>query len=193
MVPEITHTVQWPPQLIGCSRWRSAVSRVSSFRLSCCHRAPMVWLQRGPPAHLIKWRDSWRVACGLDTGSGRGCDPPHSRRHWSSYGAIAGGGAEADRELSAHLAFGPNTAPYLRTLLRLRHDIVMIGRAAIVPLPHALGSRLASPLAQVAATFADYLRSSGAALLARRAPPSLDAVEFWLLLHMRIRRCRAPS
>ena len=53
----------------------------------------------------------------------------------------------------------------------------MIGRAAIVPLPHALGSRLASPLAQVAATFADYLRSSGAALLARRAPPSLDAVE----------------
>ena len=62
-------------------------------------------------------------------------------------------GAEADRELSAHLAFGPNTAPYLRTLLRLRHDIVMIGRAAIVPLPHALGSRLASPLAQVAATF----------------------------------------
>ena len=41
-------------------------------------------------------------------------------------------GAEADRELSAHLAFGPNTAPYLRTLLRLRHDIVMIGRAAIV-------------------------------------------------------------
>jgi hypothetical protein len=32
-------------------------------------------------------------------------------------------------------------------------------------------------LAQVAATFADYLRSSSAALLARRGPSSLDAVE----------------
>ena len=86
-------------------------------------------------------------------------------------------GAEAERERTARLAFGPDTGPLLRTLLRLRHDIVMIGRAAIVPLPEAFGTRLEPPLAQIAATFTDYLRSSGAALLARRAPPSLDAVE----------------
>ncbi len=89
-------------------------------------------------------------------------------------------GAEAERERAAHLAFGPNTAPHLRTLLRLRHDIVMIGRAAIVPLPDALGTRLESSLAQVATTFTVYLRSSGAALRARRAPPSLEAVELAL-------------
>jgi hypothetical protein len=61
-------------------------------------------------------------------------------------------------------------------MLRLRHDIVMIGRAAVVPLPEAFGARLGSPLAAIADAFTAYLRSSGAALLARRAPPSLDAV-----------------
>jgi len=53
----------------------------------------------------------------------------------------------------------------------------MIGRAAIVPLPDPLGTRLKLSLAQVAAAFTDYLRSSGDALLARRAPPSLGAVD----------------
>lgn len=85
--------------------------------------------------------------------------------------------AEAERERSARLAFGPNTAPHVRTLLRLRHDIVMIGRAAIVPLPDPFGTRLKSSLEQVAAAFPGYLRSTGDALLARRAPPTLDAVD----------------
>jgi uncharacterized membrane protein YccC len=86
-------------------------------------------------------------------------------------------GAEAERERSAHLTSGADTGPLLRTLLRLRHDIVMIGRAAIVPLPDAFRGRLEPSLTQIAATFTDHLRSSGAALLARRAPPSLDAVK----------------
>ena len=86
-------------------------------------------------------------------------------------------GAEAERERSARLAFGADTGPLLRTLLRLRHDIVMIGRAAVVPLPDAFGTRLEASLAQIAAAYTDYLRSSDAALRARRAPPSPDAVE----------------
>jgi uncharacterized membrane protein YccC len=86
-------------------------------------------------------------------------------------------GAEAERERSAGLAVGPDTGPLLRTLLRLRHDIVMIGRAATNPLPEACRSRLESPLAQTGEAFADYLRTSGAALLAGRRPSSLDAVE----------------
>ena len=86
-------------------------------------------------------------------------------------------GAEAEHERSAHLTSGADTGPLLRTLLRLRHDIVMIGRAAIVPLPDAFRGRLEPSLTQIAATFTDHLRSSGAALLARRAPPSLDTVK----------------
>jgi uncharacterized membrane protein YccC len=86
-------------------------------------------------------------------------------------------GAEAEHERSAGLAVGPDTGPLSRTLLRLRHDLVMVGRAAITPLPEVLAPRLASPLANLGAAFADYLRASGAALLAGRGPPSLASVE----------------
>ena|SRR5256885_14684297 len=44
---------------------------------------------------------------------------------------------------------GPDLGPLLRTLLRLRHDLVMIGRAAAVPLPEAFQMRFAAPLARV--------------------------------------------
>jgi uncharacterized membrane protein YccC len=89
-------------------------------------------------------------------------------------------GAEAEHERSAGLAAGPETGPLLRTLLRLRHDLVMIGRAAASPLPEAFRTRLESLLAHTGEAFADYLRASGAALLARRGPPSLNAVKLAL-------------
>jgi len=86
-------------------------------------------------------------------------------------------GAEAEHERSAGLAVEPDTGPLLRTLLRLRHDVVMIGRAAIAPLAEPFRTRLQVPLTHVGTAFADYLRASGAALLARRGPPSPDAVD----------------
>ena len=86
-------------------------------------------------------------------------------------------GAEAEHERSAGLAVGPDTGPLLRTLLRLRHDLVMVGRAAITPLPEDFETRLTSPIVNLAAAFADYLRASGAALLAGQGPPPLDSLE----------------
>ena len=86
-------------------------------------------------------------------------------------------GAEAEHERSAGLAVGPDTGPLLRTQLRLRHDLVMIGRAATSPLPEAFRARLEAPLAHAGSAFADYLRASAAALQAGRGPPSLNAVE----------------
>src|SRR4029077_6028074 len=80
-------------------------------------------------------------------------------------------------ERLARLTVGPDTQPLLRTLLRLRHDLVMIGRATIIPLPKAFRTRLDAPLAHVGGAVADDLRASGAALLARRGSPSLNAVE----------------
>jgi hypothetical protein len=85
-------------------------------------------------------------------------------------------GAEAERERSTRLAAGPDTGPLLRTLLRLRHDLVIIGRAATIPLPESLMPRLAAPLARVGKAFADYFRAGGAALQAGRSPPPLGAV-----------------
>ncbi len=86
-------------------------------------------------------------------------------------------GAEAERERSARLAAGPDTGPLLRMLLRLRHDLVMIGRAATAPLPESIGGRIAAPLARLGAAFTDYLRASAAALRAGSGPPPLDTVE----------------
>ena len=85
-------------------------------------------------------------------------------------------GAEAERERAVRLSSAPDTGLLLRTLLRLRHDLVIIGRAAVSPLPEDLQARL-DPLTQVAAAIGDFLRASGAALLARRLPPGLDGVE----------------
>lgn len=85
-------------------------------------------------------------------------------------------GAEAEHERSTGLTGGPDTGPLSRTLLRLRHDVVMIGRAAVGPVPESFMERLEAPLARTAAALTDYLRSSGAALLAHRSPASLDAV-----------------
>lgn len=85
-------------------------------------------------------------------------------------------GAEAERERSAHLTAEPNIGPLLRTLLRLRHDLVIIGRAAIVPLPKALQAPLKSALMKIAASAREYLEGCAAALSARGKPPSLAAV-----------------
>jgi uncharacterized membrane protein YccC len=84
---------------------------------------------------------------------------------------------EAEYERRAGLAIGPKTGPLLSTLLRLRHDLVMIGRTAVRPLPEAFRTRLEAPLASASLALSNYLRASGATLKARRDPPSLDSVE----------------
>ena len=85
---------------------------------------------------------------------------------------------EGTHERMPYLAATPNLEPLLRTLLRLRHDLVMIGRTAVAPLPPAVQARLGPVLASVGHTAAAYLRASGAALVARQhvAPPhAVDA------------------
>ena len=51
-------------------------------------------------------------------------------------------GAEAEHERTARLTAGPDTGPLLRTTLRLRHDIVILGRAVGCELPADAQSRL---------------------------------------------------
>jgi hypothetical protein len=86
-------------------------------------------------------------------------------------------GAEAERERGARLSSGPDTGPLLRTILRLRHDLVMIGRASVVPLPVELQQRLAAPLNDVSHAMADYLRSMAAALRTGRGAPAIWPVQ----------------
>jgi uncharacterized membrane protein YccC len=85
--------------------------------------------------------------------------------------------AEAKHERIAFLAAEPDHGPLVRTLTRLRHDLVMIGLAAAEPLPQSLQARLGPLLARVAQTSAEQLRGRGEALAGRRDPASVEGVE----------------
>jgi hypothetical protein len=68
-------------------------------------------------------------------------------------------------------------------VLRLRHDLVMIGRAAVTPLPAELQVRLAAPLARVSEAMAAYLRAAAAALRSGVGAPAIwpvrTALQIW--------------
>ena len=86
-------------------------------------------------------------------------------------------GREAEHERSARLTSAPDTGPLLRTLLRLRHDIVMLGRAVGCDLPGEVERRLVPSMQQISSAATDFLRASGAALRERKPPPPIDAVD----------------
>ena len=73
-------------------------------------------------------------------------------------------GAEVEHERAVRLSSGPDTGPLLRTILRLRHDVVMIGRACSVPLPESLQARLAKPLSEVSDAIVTYMKSVAVSL-----------------------------
>ena len=117
------------------------------------------------------------LLCGLT----RGRDNDTLRKLQDGIGAALTGlnaiGAEAERERAARLTTGPDTGPLLRTVLRLRHDLVMIGRASVVLLPAELQRRLALPLTRVSDAIVEYLRKTAAALRNATFPPSIAPVE----------------
>jgi uncharacterized membrane protein YccC len=80
--------------------------------------------------------------------------------------------AEAKGERIANLAPDPDPAALMRTLRRLRHDLVMLGRAAATPLPARVAPRLEPLLTEVGASARDYLRASADALTTRREGPT---------------------
>jgi hypothetical protein len=98
----------------------------------------------------------------------------------SSFHAIA---ADVHRERLISLAAGPDPAVLARTLLRLRHDLVIIGRAGIAPLPQSIAERLRAPLRQIGASAGDYFLASAVALTSRHSPPPLEPVDTALVAY----------
>ena len=85
---------------------------------------------------------------------------------------------EAERERPLRLAEDPLTGPLFRTLLRLRHDLVIMGRAAHSPLPACLQEPLHALLQNIGQESKAVLQAGAAALLSKqKAPPRepLDA------------------
>jgi hypothetical protein len=74
------------------------------------------------------------------------------------------------------LAADPDQGPLVRTMLRLRHDLVMIGRAVLEPLPAPFEARLGPPLARLGSALGDYLAACAGALRTRRGPPPVEPV-----------------
>jgi uncharacterized membrane protein YccC len=83
---------------------------------------------------------------------------------------------EARHERMTRLTPDPDQGPLVRTMLRLRHDLVMIWRAALEPLPPPVEARLGPWLARIGRLTGSYLKACARALLARRGPPPMDAV-----------------
>jgi uncharacterized membrane protein YccC len=92
----------------------------------------------------------------------------------ADFHALAG---EAKRERLVSVVTEPDPAVLSRILLRLRHDLVMVGRAANRPLPDVIAQRLRPLLTRLAADASDFLRKSGTALVQHRSPPTLVVVE----------------
>lgn len=101
----------------------------------------------------------------------------HQDQIGEAYGELDALAAEGANERTAYLMSEPDLGPLLRTLLRLQHDFIMIGRTAASPLPAELETRLGPVLARVSETATDYLRASGAALAARHPPARSQAVK----------------
>jgi len=84
---------------------------------------------------------------------------------------------EAKRERLINFVAEPDPAVLARTLLRLRHDLVIIGRACAEPLPKLIASRLAPPLARIGVAASDFLMASAGRLRLRRGLPQIDPVD----------------
>jgi uncharacterized membrane protein YccC len=122
-----------------------------------------------------------RALTALIDGLHRGLDPDELHRLQDGIGQgltdLNTIGVEAERERKARLSSEADTGPLRRTLLRLRHDLVIVGRAASTPLPDALEARLAPRLDEIAQAASTYLRACSTALVTHAGAPPLEAFE----------------
>lgn len=71
----------------------------------------------------------------------------------------------------------PGPGPLSRTLLRLRHDFVMMGRASVEPLPPRLSEDLRPSLDRAGTVVSEYFRACSLALASGHNPPSLELLQ----------------
>lgn len=90
---------------------------------------------------------------------------------------LQGVAEEIKRERPISSASAPDPAPLPRTLLRLRHDLVMMGRASREPLPDQLRDALRPALDRVGVVVATHFRACAIALTSRQTPPPLQPVQ----------------
>src|ERR1700738_2298926 len=98
----------------------------------------MSWRSRPPPACSMRWRKRSRTFL---RDSPETSTRPIQERIGKAIARLDVIYAEVKRERMTQLANEPDPGPLLRTLLRLRHDLVIVGRAAAVALAQGLAPR----------------------------------------------------
>lgn len=114
---------------------------------------------------------------GLLAGTGRqGAQPIHARIRAGIKQAEAAAD-EASRERRMRFSDTSDPEPVVRTLYRVRHDLVMIGRAAAKPLPQALLPLLSPALEDVRKATTETLDGIAKTLQDDAPPPAIDAYQ----------------
>lgn len=101
-----------------------------------------------------------------------------SARHDSiqaAFDKLEAAAAEAERERRALLSGDSDPDPIPRTLRRVYHDLVLIGRIASEPLPPEARERLVVPLSDLSEAIGRFLNGIGEAFATRRPPPQLKS------------------
>jgi len=88
--------------------------------------------------------------------------------------ALENASDEAARERRNYLSDDSDPEPVTRTLRRLRHDLVLVGRVAAEPLSEAARVRLKEPLSALSEAGCEFFRGAGQAFARRLPPPSLE-------------------
>jgi hypothetical protein len=84
---------------------------------------------------------------------------------------------ETERERPVTFSSTPDPGPLPRTVLRLRHDLVIMGRAGADPLPQVLTEDLRPIVDKIAAAVANYFHACARALNSEQAPPPLAPLQ----------------
>ena len=115
-----------------------------------------------------------RLIDGLTNDLGRQGVPPLHAKIRSALKQTETAAEEAARERKMRVSDDRDPEPVVRTLYRVRHDLVMAGRAAAKPLPAAILGDFTPLLSTLRQDAGAALRGISASLLARAPAPALD-------------------
>lgn len=118
-----------------------------------------------------------RLVEGLTRDQGRQSVPPLQAKIRAAIKQAETAAEEAARERRMRVSDDPDPEPVVRTLYRLRHDLVIVGRTAAKPLPAAILAELGPSLATVHQDASALLRGISASLIARTKAPPIDAYQ----------------
>ena len=115
-----------------------------------------------------------RLMDGLTNDLGRQGVPPLHAKIRAALKQAETAADEAARERKMKVSDDRDPEPVVRTLYRVRHDLVMVGRAAARPLPAPLVADLGPLIAVLRQDASAVLRGIASSLLARAPAPAID-------------------